>query len=207
MIQLTNSPYKYIFCAYLYYWTGTCISFAASHWQRRKGQHSGKSIGGWLVPFPHLSPFLLAFMTLNLPFPHCPNSGLNLALDSHWLLPWCTEQKWLRKKADTHKVAAGRAQKAPMTWSIGLPVLWLVVWPGCTRQAETNFPSLSQDDKGPQDLHPRSPEPLVTAMPMFRHRSPKQSRWWNRRKYSRSVSNNSMYYNLKININTHRYPV
>ena len=46
-----------------------------------------------------------------------------------------------------------------------------------------------------------APKPLVTAMPMSWYRSPKLSRGQNT-KYSRSVSHNSICYNLKININT-----
>lgn len=145
MIQWTNSPYKYILCIslllnrdlYLLCSKSLAEKERTTQWEVNRGLICTIPVS----PLSYLPLWHSIFLSLTV---------LNLALDSHWLLPWCTEQKWLKRKADTHKVAAGRAKKALMTWSIGLPVLWLVVWPGCTIQAETNFPSLSQNYKGPQ---------------------------------------------------------
>lgn len=155
-----------------------------SLWQRRKGQHSEKPIGGRLTTFPplHLPTCLYATQSSS-------PTVLNLALDSDWPWPRCTEQKWLRhiqgcswKSREVTYVLAHRAMcylaGGLSGWGYQTSGDWFPK-PGSGWQREHNI-----------STHV-APMPLVTAMPVLRYRSPKQSRGQNK-KYSRSVSNNSV---------------
>lgn len=153
-----------------------------SLWLRRKRQHSEKPIGGRLTTFPSLHlPTCLYGTQSSSP------TVLNLALDSDWLWPWCTEQKWLRREADTYKVAAGRAGKAPMSWPTELCAIWLVVWvAGVTKQAETIVvQAWLRMVKGPQYLYPHIPYAFGNSHGGVELQIPKQSRG---QKYSWSIA-------------------